>query len=50
MMVTFVDGQVCCNFHGMLQCYGLMLHIAIILKRVHMIGDMSIDIVTRQKC
>ncbi len=26
MMVTCVDGQVCSNFHGTVQCYGQMLH------------------------
>ncbi len=28
MTVTCVDRQKCCYFHRMVQCYGLMLHIA----------------------
>ncbi len=35
-MVTSMDRQVCCNFHGMVQCYGQMLRIAVMLKQVHM--------------
>ncbi len=31
MRVTYVDGQACCNFHGTVQCYRQMLHIAIML-------------------
>ncbi len=30
-MVTFVDRQVCCNFHGTVQSYGPRLHIAVML-------------------
>ncbi len=32
MMVTCVDGQMYCNFHGVVQCYGQMLHIAVMLR------------------
>ncbi len=28
-MVTYVNRQERCNFHGMVQCYGQMLHIAL---------------------
>ncbi len=31
VMVAFVDGQVCCNFRGMVQCYGQTLHIVVTL-------------------
>ncbi len=31
MMVTCVDGQAYCNFHGMVQCYRQMLRIAVTL-------------------
>ncbi len=31
MAVTCVDGRVCCNFHGMVQCYAQMLHIVVML-------------------
>ncbi len=30
-MVTCVDGQVCYNFHTMVQCYRQTLHIAVML-------------------
>ncbi len=29
--LTCVDKRVCCNFRGMVQCYGQMLHIAVTL-------------------
>ncbi len=32
MTVTGMDGQGNCNFHGMVQCYGHMLHITIMLR------------------
>ncbi len=32
-VVTCVDGQASCNFHGMVQCYGQMLHIVVTLHR-----------------
>ncbi len=31
MMVTCVDKQRCCNFYGMVQCYGQTLYIAFML-------------------
>ncbi len=32
MTVICVNGQVCCNFHGMVQSYGKTLHIAVTLR------------------
>ncbi len=31
MMVTYVDGYMCCTFHGMVLCYGQMLRTAVTL-------------------
>ncbi len=48
-MVTCVDKQERCNFHGMVQCYGQMLHIAVMLCNnfLHLVILSQTTLVTR---
>ncbi len=39
MAVTYVDRQVCCYFHGMVQCYRLMLHIYVTIFPASITND-----------
>ncbi len=47
-MVTCVDGQACCHFHGTVQCYRQMLRIAVTLHSnfLHLVTSSQTALVT----
>ncbi len=48
-MVTCVDGQACCCFHGMVQCYGQMLRVAVTIcsNYLHRVTSLQTALVLR---
>ncbi len=50
MAVKYVGGQAFCNFHGMVQCYENMLHIAVMLysNLLHLVTSSRAALVMRR--
>ncbi len=52
LLVTYVGGQVCCYFHGMVQCYRQMLRISVMLcsNFFHLVTSSQTALVTQHVC